>query len=1428
MRSLFFPQGVHFGAATLVATSMLLGACEDTMSPVAPDAAAILAEGTGGSDEVLTAELALWRETLPEEAFVLEFEGYANPAEGIFEVRILEPEEWVLLDPAAEEAYRTQRQGLNDYCWSLVTPGVVDTVYLETLTATIAEDDDCPTWHDEAILPSSYNSANRAFCATVRITSFWEEPINNLYAEIVSVAPEEFAMYPNVFRTTFGLGNGAEVPEGGHRGPTDDNGGLVSYGNFTTGLSIEEWWVFQRPSDVDFFFNGVIPYLRAEVDNDIDDDCDGLIDEDTGSYPDGDECLNDLDCEGGACDCSGAPCGEDEIATCRTIICGDGLVEGIEVCDNGSGAGVDSAVCDFDCTAVLCGDGHANTSAGEVCDPGAVGTYSSTCNIDCTAPSCGDGLHNAPAGEGCDDANLDNADGCLNSCDVAICGDSVVRSDQPFGSPGFEECDLGPGANGVNSGCPNCITATCGDGYIRSDITNSADPNFEECDGTGVGVGGVSASCDQDCSFAACGDGLWNVLAGESCDEGGNAVDCDSDCTTPLCGDGLTNGAYTPPGGRGPEQCDNGLANSSQAACTGDCRDAYCGDGFRRLDIPNPTTPGYEECDAGGSNSDATPNACRTNCLSAYCGDNVVDTGEVCDDGAGNSNTTPDACRTTCTVAGCGDGAIDTGEECDLGLAGNSNTLADTCRLTCVNPYCGDNVIDTGEVCDDSNNDDNDACRPDCSAANVCGDGNTNTGVEGCDDGNTTAGDGCNAGCSIESGWSCPPLGGACSPICGDGFVRGSEACDDSNLTDNDGCDSSCEVEPGWTCPGGTGCFTTCGDGIRAGAEACDSLALPTASCNNNCTTSSCGDTLVNPAAGETCDDGNSSNNDDCLNNCVANVCSDGWIRIGVEQCDGDGAGGAGQTASCDYIGGGNPQDCTAQACGDGYRNPLSAEQCDNGGSNSDTAPDACRTDCVNPICGDDVVDTGEACDFDNSDSAPNRCRTNCQPAFCGDGVVDTGEQCDFTGVNGLGQRCEGCVLDRDGDGFTVSEGDCNDLSASYNPAANDSVYMDNLDLDCDGFPGDASDTDFRLVAASCSLNPFPSGRCYTGSNALRNAINASSSGDVVFVSGNITVGAPVNMKNGVDVIGGYRTTGYDPAAACPSGTSCIGWSPSVRSRVQYNTNGTREFQAAVYGGGLSSSTEIAYLDIYTRRSAGWDVRSLHGASFGNSDGLYLHHNTIRAGAGATGQNTNQGDIDWPGSFNDCARVGIDCVANGNQGQGNGWEAYCPASHDAYFVKTNSALDGGGGGGASIGLMLANSASAEVTDNRITAGNGGTGGSWGGRGGQGGPSVSVWFYGETVGGWAYSNGENGAPVDCNATPTGSVLTFGARGSGGTGNGVGAGSYQTGRPGFNGRCHIQNNIHEYFYDCHSQGTSNLRSTSTPSAQSFPSYRGACGP
>ncbi len=101
--------------------------------------------------------------------------------------------------------------------------------------------------------------------------------------------------------------------------------------------------------------------------------------------------------------------------------------------------------------------------------------------------------------------------------------------------------------------------------------------------------------------------------------------------------------------------------------------------------------------------------------------------------------------------------------------------------------------------------------------------------------------------------------------------------------------------------------------------------------------------------------------------------------------------------------------------CGDGVYAPT-CEGCDDGAANSDTLPDACRTNCRRAGCGDGVLDSAEACDDGNQTSCDG-CSATCtvEPgALCGDAVVSAGcEGCD-DGNAVAGDGCAPtCALER-------------------------------------------------------------------------------------------------------------------------------------------------------------------------------------------------------------------------------------------------------------------------------------------------------------------------------------------------------------------------------------------------------------------------------
>lgn len=358
------------------------------------------------------------------------------------------------------------------------------------------------------------------------------------------------------------------------------------------------------------------------------------------------------------------------------------------------------------------------------------------------------------------------------------------------------------------------------------------------------------------------------------------------------------------------------------------------------LDIPFPREPvcgdaivgGEEECDDGQNvNSDTQPDACRVDCTLPTCGDGVTDpsNSEACDDGNLDDG---DGCDSVCVIEICGDGVINNSgtEACDNG-EDNSDVTPDACRTDCTEPICGDDVQDTGESCDDGNNQSEDGCNADCSAVEFCGDGIRQVGLsEQCDDGSANSDedpDACRSDCTV--------------PTCGDGVTdpSNSEECDDGNDDDGDGCSNQC---------------TICGNGVISGDEECDdgidNSDLTPDACRENCTEPVCGDGVIDPSNSEVCDDNNTNPNDLCTDVCQIARCGDGAV-------------------------------CTDPIlCATGPGNGI--EQCDDGdGANSDTEPNACRTDCSTPVCGDGVTDSGESCDGESRDGCASNeaCLDSCE-----------------------------------------------------------------------------------------------------------------------------------------------------------------------------------------------------------------------------------------------------------------------------------------------------------------------------------------------------------------------------------------------------------------------------------------------------------------
>lgn len=415
-------------------------------------------------------------------------------------------------------------------------------------------------------------------------------------------------------------------------------------------------------------------------------------------------------------------------------ICGDGIVVGREVCDDGPDNTDDVyGACNTECTMrAFCGDrvvqgASSNPPGPEECDNGRnVDVYSTGRTGEC-------------------------APGCVRP---PRCGDGSVQA-------AYEQCDNGANNDDNAYGLDACrLDCTLG-GYCGDGVTNGP----ESCDeGRANGQEYGPDSCGYDClPGPRCGDGVRN--GPEECD---GTPDCRDDCTkAPACGDGVVSAG---------EECDYGqFASDAYGSCTDECAwGPNCGDG-------NPDEP-YEECDEGEENNVGGYNGCTPTCLRGpHCGDAIrqADEGEACDNGFNDDiyAFSSDSCGPGCSLPPrCGDGDVDRSFElCDEG-EDNDDDAYNGCTTTCVwGPYCGDGDVDPQETCDDGPDNtlyssDGEGCGPDCEPAPYCGDGIRN-GPEECDNGvdNNTGGYGrCNEDCTR-------------APYCGDEEVQRSagEECDD-------------------------------------------------------------------------------------------------------------------------------------------------------------------------------------------------------------------------------------------------------------------------------------------------------------------------------------------------------------------------------------------------------------------------------------------------------------------------------------------------------------------------------------------------------------------------------------------------------------------------------------------------------------------------
>jgi cysteine-rich repeat protein len=241
-------------------------------------------------------------------------------------------------------------------------------------------------------------------------------------------------------------------------------------------------------------------------------------------------------------------------------------------------------------------------------------------------------------------------------------------------------------------------------------------------------------------------------------------------------------------------------------------------------------------------------------------------------------------------------------------------------------------------------------------------------------------------------------------------------------------CSTGLACAPGWQCAGdGQSCHpASCGDTNidRAKGELCDDGNTRSGDgCSASCLIlESCGDGKIDH--GEVCDPGATPSETKCSMNCQSTlVCGNGIVDEG-EDCDDGEDGNRRATATCD-------EDCTEPVCGDGVFNPQFVnpatdlpEACDDGTNTS-----MCDADCTLVVCGDGLHNAAaEECDDANTDDTDG-CVDQCKQAGCGDGHQwKDVEDCETT-TDTKDCDADDCLIPVCGDGYRndAAGEDCDD-----------------------------------------------------------------------------------------------------------------------------------------------------------------------------------------------------------------------------------------------------------------------------------------------------------------------------------------------------------------------------------------------------------------
>ena len=561
--------------------------------------------------------------------------------------------------------------------------------------------------------------------------------------------------------------------------------------------------------------------------DDLDDDCDGFVDEEYEFYECGvGLCVNLSICINGEESCTPVdpPASSDEVC--------DGLDED---CDDE----IDEDYIPFTCGVGACVRESTCILGEERCDEGTPEPSDRTCNNideDCDGftdedyipTQCGTGLCEA------DSVCVDGEESCT-PLEPPVDEDQVCDN-QDEDCDGFTDEDYRP--------------YTCGQGVCERDsICTGGEESCSEGSPTGddVACNGFDDNCngsiDENYEPYQCGEGPCRT---DSVCMGG-----EESCT---------------PGEEEPEVCD-GVDND----CNGEIDDIFdCRTGMTRECTTTCDTTGEQTCNASCEWGVCVPPSETCNGIDDDCDGGCDDGFQCCQGTDGNCTTTcgttgSRTCSSSCTWGFCVppsevcngidddcDGGCDDGYQCCRGAEGICTTGCGTIgSRTCSSSCTWGSCMPPSEQCNGIDDD----CDTICDNGFGCCRGTAGSCTTTCDTtGSRTCSSACNWGSCVPPGETCNGIDDDCDTICDDGFgcCRGTSAsCTTScGTTGQRVCSAACTwgscVPPAETCNGiDDDCDGTCDNGwacCRGTSGSCTTScgSTGTRTCSSSCTWSSC------------------------------------------------------------------------------------------------------------------------------------------------------------------------------------------------------------------------------------------------------------------------------------------------------------------------------------------------------------------------------------------------------------------------------------------------------------------------------------------------------------------------------------------------------------------------------------------------------------